>query len=268
MNQYRIPVSSGHIHYYRFGHGPEPVICFHGYGEDGNSFSFLEEKAGDKYSFFCPDLPFHGKTTWPAAEPFTTGDLLETVKKMTGDIGRPVAVMGFSLGGRLALSLYEEIPGEVSKLVLLAPDGLKVNGWYWLATQTLPGNRLFRFTMQRPGWFKGLLRLCNTLKWVNPSVYKFVQYYIGNAAVREALYRRWTSLRKIRPQIRRIKDHISKYQTTTQLVYGRHDRIILSSVGSRFVKGIEAHARLQIIDSGHQVLHAKYAGAILEILKG
>jgi pimeloyl-ACP methyl ester carboxylesterase len=244
------------------------VVCFHGYGEDGSSFRFLEQKAGDQYSFYCPDLPFHGYTEWPAGDPFTIDDLVTVVDSMTGDSASPFILAGFSLGGRLALGLYEVMPHRISKLVLLAPDGLKVNGWYWLATQTGWGNRFFRFTMRKPGWFMGMLRLFNRLKWVNPSIFKFVQYYIGNAAVREALYQRWTSLRKIKPGLEKIKSHIRTCKTPVELVYGKHDRIILSSVGKRFTRGIETHARLRIIESGHQVLHAKYADIIVGILNG
>ena len=267
MDQYRIPVSRGHIHFYRYGSGKQPVICLHGYGEDGTSFRFLEDKAGDAYSFFCPDLPFHGKTSWPDQDAFTTHDLLGMVMKMVEGEDEKIIVLGFSLGGRLALSLYESIPGKVKKLVLLAPDGLKVNPWYWLATQTVAGNRFFWFTMRKPAWFMVILRLFNRMKWVNPSVFKFVQYYIGNAAVREALYRRWTSLRKIKPHLQAIKTHILTCKTPTQLVYGKHDRIILPAVGERFLEGIERHAGIKIIESGHQVLHAKHASTILEVLK-
>jgi hypothetical protein len=45
------------------------------------------------------------------------------------------------------------MPEQIEKLVLLAPDGLKVNFWYWLATQTWLGKNSFCFTMKHPGWF-------------------------------------------------------------------------------------------------------------------
>jgi hypothetical protein len=159
------------------------------------------------------------------------------------------------------------MPERIEKLLLLAPDGLKVNAWYWLATQTILGNRFFRFTMHKPGWFMGILRLFNTLKLVNPSIFKFVNYYIGDARVRNLLYHRWTALRKIRPGLQNIKEQINRSHTKTRLVYGRHDRIILSSVGEKFTRGIEAHAQINIFESGHQVLHGKHAGEIIRVLK-
>jgi pimeloyl-ACP methyl ester carboxylesterase len=166
----------------------------------------------------------------------------------------------------MALSLYQEIPSEVKKLVLFAPDGLKVNFWYWLATQTWAGNRVFALTMKYPGWFLGMLRILNALKLVNASIFKFVNYYIGDKVVRDLLYKRWTTLRHIKPDIELIKEQVKEHKTPVKLVYGKHDRIILSSVGERFRKGIEGNSELFILHSGHKVLHEKHIEEILPIL--
>ena len=174
--------------------------------------------------------------------------------------------MGFSLGGRVALSLYQTMPKKIEKIILLAPDGLKVNSWYWLATQTWLGNKFFAFTMKKPHWFFGLLNLLNKVKLINASIFKFVKYYIGDAEVRRLLYARWTTLRKIKPDLQKIKDLISKNKTPVRLVYGKHDRIILSSVGEKFRKGIEEHCTMTVIHSGHQVLHEKHIEEILPAL--
>lgn len=166
----------------------------------------------------------------------------------------------------MVLSLYEQMPEKVKKLILLAPDGLKVNFWYWLATQTWLGNQLFAFTMKYPGWFFALLQLMNKLRLVNASIFKFVKYYIGDDKARTILYQRWTALRKIKPRIPSIKTNIIKYNTPTRLVYGQHDRIILSSVGENFKKGIEDQCSITLIHAGHQVLHEKHVQEILPAL--
>src|SRR6476646_10231140 len=134
----------------RLGSGARPVFCFHGYGEDASSFAFLESHDAGKFSFFAIDLPYHGLTEWNEGYNFTTDDLREIVelimlenKKATLEGNDKITLMGFSLGGRMALALYEKMFTSVEELVLLAPDGLKVNFWYWLSTQTWIGNRLF-----------------------------------------------------------------------------------------------------------------------------
>jgi pimeloyl-ACP methyl ester carboxylesterase len=237
------------------------------------AFSFLGHLAGNEYSFLAIDLPFHGNTQWLENKAFEPEDLQEICIQLLSsgsfrshNTERPFSLLGFSLGGRMALQLYQLMPSRVERLVLLAPDGLKVNFWYWLSTQTIAGNRLFAFTMKKPSWFFGLLRLFNRLGWVNTSIFKFVNYYIGNGEVRRLLYARWHGLRRIKPQIKNIRLAITEHKTPVRLLYGRHDRIILPGPGYRFSKGIESWCHISIIASGHQVLHEKHVNTILENL--
>ena len=258
------------IGYYRFGSGPKPALCFHGYGEEASQFGFLASYAGAQYTFYAIDLPFHGKTDWEDALQLTPALLREIIEKIIAENepaqNNRLTLLGFSLGGRIALSLYQAMPGNVEKIILLAPDGLKVNFWYWLATQTRAGNKFFAYTMKKPGWFFGLLRVLNKLGLVNTSIFKFVNYYIGDPGVRRLLYTRWISLRKLKPGLKKIKKLILENKTPVRLVYGKHDRIILSSVGQKFKKGLETHCTLVVIASGHQVLHEKHVAEILPAL--
>ena len=260
------------IGYYRFGAGPETLLCFHGYGEKAGAFEFLAKYAGSQYTIYAIDLPFHGNTDWKEGYLFQESDLEDIVKgvlepKQTSQ-ELQFSLLGFSLGGRVALSLYQSRPEWVNKMILLAPDGLKVNFWYWLSTQTWLGNKFFAFTLKHPGWFFGFLKLFNRLGLVNTSIFKFVNYYIGKKEVRDLLYARWTTLRKLKPDLPKIKTLIRERGTPVNLVYGQHDRIILSSVGEKFRNGIEKQCRISVIPSGHQVLHEKHAREIMQNIQG
>lgn len=255
------------ISYSCFGKGPGKAICFHGYGEDKTSFSFLEALAGSQFTFFAIDLPFHGNTQWKGGD-FQAEDLREILASILGQHAarEKLTLIGFSLGGRVALSLYQLVPEKIEKLVLIAPDGLKLNFWYWLSTQTRAGNRLFRLTMKRPHWFFAFLKMLNRLGFVNTSIFKFVSYYVHDKEVREELYHRWTTLRRLRPHLGKIKSLVRQFGTPVRLIYGKHDRIILPSRGEKFRKGIEPQCELKILPSGHQVLHEKHGKEILESL--
>ena len=278
MEHHFLPYRSSAISYYLYGSGDKIAVCFHGYGEDASGFSFLEKYAGNAFTFYAIDLPHHGKTVWNENADFQQEYLRDIIFRITvtpsGQIqeekfqvpGFKITLLGFSLGGRIALSLYETLPQQVEKMVLLAPDGLKINFWYWLSTQTWLGNKFFRYTMKRPEWFFVLLRGLNKLKLVNTSIFKFVNHYIGDKKVREDLYKRWTSLRRLKPHLKKIKSKIKTHKTQLRLLYGKHDRIILPPRGEKFRRGIENHCTLRVIDSGHQVLHEKHAEEIVESL--
>lgn len=273
MQEWLLHYKSSQINCYKFGNGKKIAVCFHGYGEDGSMNRFLEKHAGDQYSFYSIDLPFHGKTKWNEGLIFTHVDLQHIIAEMLRGNrqqlepgNRRLSLLGFSLGGRIALSLYQAQPGSIEKLVLLAPDGLKVNFWYWLATQTYLGNKLFAFSMKHPGWFFGFIKLLNKLGVVNTSIFKFVNYYIGNFEVRDLLYKRWTTLRKLKPNLHRIKKFVRQYKTPARLVYGKYDRIILPIRGEKFQEGIEEFCTVSIIHSGHQVLHENHVEGIMNAL--
>lgn len=264
-------VGQSRIHYYSWGKGSRLLFCFHGYGESGESFAFLGAALGEDYTIVAIDLPFHGLTEWKEGLFFDPQQLPVLLQGIAARLpGRSAAwrLLGYSMGGRIALQLLESSPEIIEKMVLLAPDGLVVNPWYWLATQTRAGNRLFRRTMQRPGWFFLLLRLGNAFRLVNPSVYKFTVNYINDDRVRQDLYTRWTTMRGFRPHLSAIRDLIRARRLPVVLIYGRYDRIIRWERGERFrKKGIAAYCRLILISTGHQLLRTQYLDVILSALK-
>jgi pimeloyl-ACP methyl ester carboxylesterase len=252
---------SSRLSYSCWGRGDKLLLCFHGYGESAASFAFLEACFGHEFTILAIDMPFHGETEWEEGLFFNPSDLQAIVKKIVSGLPglrKGWWLLGYSMGGRVALQLLELIPDKVERLLLVAPDGLKMNGWYWLATQTRWGNRLFRWTMQYPGWFFLILRACNKLRLVNRSIYKFTFNYIGDKPVRNDLFRRWTTMRAFRPDIEAIRSLIREKQIPVRLLYGQYDRIIRWETGEKFCKGIEPYGKLEIAPAGHQLLQAKH----------
>lgn len=255
------------IHYRSGGTGARPLICFHGYGETSGVFNFLEDRIGVDYFIIAIDLPFHGETEWalPEVNAMSLSDLVTELLQHRKIQTEDIHLLGFSLGGRLALSVLESLQHKVSKIVLLAPDGLTVNFWYWLSTKTRIGRKAFRFTMDKPGWFMGMLNVANKVKILNQSVYKFVKYYIHDEQVRHELYERWTGLRNCSPDINKLKHIIRQYHIEVRLLYGKHDRIIGNKKGLKFINGMNAGI-VEVLNCGHQVLHEKNADAIRKAL--
>jgi pimeloyl-ACP methyl ester carboxylesterase len=265
-----LPYRSSQVHYCWFGTGQKLLLCLHGYGESEASFHFLERYISADYTLIAPDLPFHGKTQWHEGMNFSIADLVaitEALHAKHGDGNSRITLLGYSMGGRVALQLLQSLSTRIEKTVLLAPDGLKVNIWYWLATQTWPGNRLFRFTMKHPGWFFTLLQTGNKLKLINQSVLKFTRHYIHDTAVRRLLYERWTCMRAIKPNLASIKKLIRTHDLPVCLLYGQYDRIIRHTRGEKFRSGIESFCTLHIIQTGHQVLQEKYVNEIIQLIE-
>lgn len=260
---------SSRIHYAYGQSGAVLCICFHGYGESLGSFQFLEQHLPPQYQLVAVDLPFHGATEWHEHTPLREEDLVAIVNQLRLALHcppGPMVLMGFSMGGRLCLSLLQAMPQHVSRVVLLAPDGLVVNTWYKIATQTHTGNRLFKFTMRHPAWFRGLLRTARMLGIVNKSIYKFTRYYIKDREACRQLYERWTCLSALIPDMSQITDNMKQYDIPLHIVYGEHDRIITRRQAGNAEKQAPHHCMVHVIPGGHQLLQEKNAVLIVQCL--
>lgn len=257
------------IAYLRWGNGHQLVFCFHGFGETARSFSILGEGIAN-YTFIAPDLPFHGNTIWQDGLEVLPEDLYEIINAIKDEEGftniNKYNLMGYSLGSRLALSLYENYPTTINKLLLIAPDGLKTNFWYFMATQTKPGNNIFKWTMDHPGWFLKMATYLQNRKLLNDSISKFVVVYLHDEKVRQQLYNIWTGYKKFKPHTKKVKQYIQKHHTQLRLAYGRYDKIMPYKTGEKFIEGIEQQSKIVLIEGGHQVLVKKHLESFLAFL--
>ncbi|HXB94488.1 MAG TPA: alpha/beta fold hydrolase [Puia sp.] len=257
------------IHYSFWGTGDRLLLCFHGYGESAASFAFLEERLGPDLTILAIDLPFHGDTDWRQGYDLDPHDLLHILQDIIARLPHPSEewwMLGYSMGGRVALQLLQLAPDKIRQLILFAPDGLRMNPWYWLATQTAPGNRLFRWTMKHPAWLFFLLRTGHALHLVNPSVYKFTAHYVNDRRVRMELYARWTNMRNFRPRLRKLSALIREHHIPVKLFYGSYDRIIRWQRGERFRKRTGPCCQLSLLPAGHQLLQPKFLEVIAKAL--
>ena len=270
MQSHFLNYRSSRFHYLFTGRGERLLLCFHGYGESGDSYTFLVEQLGDKFTLVAIDLPYHGKTEWKEASDFTPGILRDIIRQIALEHqwkDEDICLIGFSMGGRIALQLVELLAERISRLVLIAPDGMRVNPWYWFATQTQAGNTLFRFTMNRPGWFLTVVRAGRILGLTNRSFYKFVCQSLGDKEARSELYLRWTCMRRFRPDLNKVKRLILAHSIRVRFLYGKYDRVILPARGERFCTGIQQSATVLIIPAGHQILQERYLEDIVNLVK-
>jgi len=245
------------------------LLCFHGYGESAESFAFLEDPLGREFTILAMDMPFHGGTEWREGLFFDPADLPGLIERMLAAesfADQRWWLLGYSMGGRVVLSLLEKVPQKIEKGILLAPDGLTMNRWYWLATQTRWGNRLFRLAMSKPRLFLFTLKMADRLRLVNRSIYKFTINYIDHAQEREDLYKRWTTMRGFRPDLRVLQSVVREHEVPLRLFYGRYDRIIRPEIGERFSREARPWCKLAMLNCGHQLLQPRNLDELIGLM--
>ncbi|MCT7974394.1 2-succinyl-6-hydroxy-2,4-cyclohexadiene-1-carboxylate synthase [Laspinema olomoucense] len=109
------------FHYKIFGNIQNPLILFlHGFMGKGENFSEVIQHLSDKFCCVTVDLPGHGKTRILGGDECyqmsqTAQGLIELLDEL--GIGR-CYLLGYSMGGRLALYLTLHFPERFEKVIL------------------------------------------------------------------------------------------------------------------------------------------------------
>lgn len=102
--------------------GAPPLLFLHGFLGRATDWDALRRDLAADYRCLTLDLPGHGASPWPPAPARLTlarvADAVAAALRAQG--AAPVTVVGYSLGGRLALALAARHPRCVSRLVLVS----------------------------------------------------------------------------------------------------------------------------------------------------
>ncbi|WP_440133466.1 alpha/beta fold hydrolase [Chitinophaga sancti] len=264
MQSFYLPYENSRIHGAIAGKGEDLLICLHGFGESTLPFSRLVPTLGKIFTIVAIDLPLHGKTEWKENRRFEREDLhaiitllLETQKKSV------FSLLGYSMGGRVALCLTEMMGSQMRELILLAADGLRDNPWHQFVTQTSIGHRLFKHITYHPKFYFWLLNTGNKLKLINNSLHRFANNSMNTLQKRELVLNVWTIMAHMMPNRQLIKQQLAQYRIHTLLIFGKYDRVIPSSLGIRFMDGTFP-AEMMVLDKGHQLLTEDLGEIILD----
>lgn len=142
----------GRIMYFeRYGQG-NPIVYLHGWGCDGSVFLPIVRRLPNCANYVV-DFAGFGKSEDPPIEGFTVEDYAEQLKdflleqRLSG-----VTLVGHSFGCRVALVLAACYPELVSRMLLVAPAGLRrfsLSRW-WKVTRYKLSKRLARLRHSQP----------------------------------------------------------------------------------------------------------------------
>ena len=113
----------GPVHYLDYG-GPEDgpvVVCVHGLGGSAVNWSALAPLLTDRSRLYAVDLPGHGRT-WAYGRRTGVGANRAVLHRFVRQVvGRPVILMGNSMGGMISLLQAAAEPADVTGLILVSP---------------------------------------------------------------------------------------------------------------------------------------------------
>ncbi len=147
------PSAPGRVHVESVGQGP-PLVLLHGWALHSGLWGPLLPRLAARHRVHAVDLPGHGHSA--ATDPFTLEEIVAAVDAAV-PVGEPLAVLGWSLGGAVAMTWARSQPARIARLALVCTSPRFVAGPDWphaMAAATLSrfGDELsvaYRATLQR-----------------------------------------------------------------------------------------------------------------------
>lgn len=260
--------SSGNLHYSRYGSGQKVLLAFHGFGQTRNDLKPFIEPFLEDHTVYCFDVFFHGESTWnlheaPRVTPQLWNKLIDDfIEKEQLDT---FSLVGFSLGSRFALQIFKSRPTKIEAVYLLAPDNIKPDFWYELATGTAFGRAILKHLVDRPGMFFRMVDFLGFIKFIDLSVKKFVAGQMNTRLKRKQVYHCWTAFRPLLSSAHELVELLNQHKLPLYLFSGKMDRVVGKKSLLPLISKVKKCTWVEL-ESGHHNL-LKNAGKYLAELK-
>src|SRR5262249_45552811 len=111
---------SASVAYTDWGPADAPVLlCCGGVANVASRFHYLASDLRDHWRVICMDCVGRGRSAWLAAEgDYSLATYTEQLRQMIVHLGRPVTLLGSSMGGSAAIDLIARHPEMVERLIL------------------------------------------------------------------------------------------------------------------------------------------------------
>jgi pimeloyl-ACP methyl ester carboxylesterase len=242
------------LHYLKIGAGKKLLLAFHGYGNDASLFTHFDKYLSKDYTIYSFDLPHHGKSHCDDKRVLEKKDVITLVNTLKRELCVPrVSLIGYSMGGRVCLSLVELMPDAIEKVVLIASDGLVFNRFYYFLTNTTLGSGFFKHMLEKPQSYIKLVDWLKRRKVIDTHRHGMAMHYLQSANSRSFLLKVWPCMRQLVPDNAKLRKIIKREQIPVFVFMGAHDKIIPARLAQRF-KGNLDSVQLYILDKGHKVM--------------
>lgn len=240
-----------------FGKGEKKLLAFHGYGQESIVFQEVT-KIFPEHTIFSIDLFFHGKSEWK-------GDLSSlNFSKWKQILENFLAVnqiitfdlVGFSMGGRIALVSAFLFPEKINILYLLAPDGIQINAWYRVVTKFPPLQKIFKyFTHSETDIYRKTVKRLGKYGLIHKTVLKLADTEMKTPQKRRKVYQTWMLYRFLEIEVKELAKVFNQAEIKVFFFIGKYDRLI----NLETIKPLQyrlAKCEIKVLECGHhQLLH-------------
>jgi pimeloyl-ACP methyl ester carboxylesterase len=239
----------------KLGHGPTPLLAFHGIGQNGRScFEAFAPSVGKHYTVYAFDLPFHGSNADFPFQPVSKAFLKKAIIKFLAQENiQHFDVVGFSMGGRFAIGTLEAFADRIDRLYLIAPDGITENPLFNLATRYSVPRSVFRWSMQHPAPFFNAIKVLEKVGLLNKSIVRFTEQVLDTPEKRNSLYKSWIAFSSLWFDIPLLYHLAMENKVIVTLFTGKYDKLLKPEHAAPLADLLPENQNI-ILKSGHAQL--------------
>jgi pimeloyl-ACP methyl ester carboxylesterase len=250
----RIVYHKSELYYYKEGIGSKTILLFHGFGQDHSAFDSWDENLRSDYTIYSFDLYFHGNSKWANQQAITKDDWRKIVELfLEQEKIDQFEIAGFSIGAKFVLTTLLLFPERINKIILLAPDGIKNNFWYLLATGTSLMRGLFRNVVLKPKRIHSLINFLRLLHIEDIRLLRFAESQLSTQEKRQRVYNSWIYFRHLNFDLNALAQVINARNIPVIFVLGKLDRVISAEPVKKFAEATNKH-QFHLINATHQDL--------------
>lgn len=242
------------LHFIKAGQGPKVLLAFHGFGKDCHNFDLTIPFLEDEFTVYSFDLFFHGESIWNEKDEFTQDQFKQLFNQFFNEnnIGE-FSLLSYSLGSRWALGLSLFFGYRVQRMCMVAPDGLRWNPVFHLASHGSDYNPLISLFVRTPFVVVGGIKMMSKMGWLDDPMKMFFLNQIDSVPKRKNLINIWRSNKHLLFSRNELKVNFNKTGIQLTLIFGKWDSVIPPTIGKKF-SAMVAGSSYHEIDYGHNLL--------------
>ena len=225
-----------------------PILFLHGFGASLQTWDTWAQALSEDYRVISVDLPGFGLTGEDPSGIYTDPRSVEVLEAFLKELNIPkVVLVGNSMGGKLAWQFTARYPNQVSKLVLISPDGYASPGIQYGKKPDVPAIAdLYRYFFSKTFLAMNLKPAYADPNTLNDALVNRYYDLMLAPGVRGAILARMqqTVLQDPVPSLASI-------QVPTLLIWGEKDAFIPISNSNDYLKVMPNAKRVSLPNIGH-----------------
>jgi len=245
------------LRYTAAGKGSQLVLAFHGFGRSPEEFlSLISEQEMLLLSFYLPGHPGADEIPVETIELDLWCQLLEKIVERHNP--HSVTVIGYSLGGRIALNTCMNWRIKNFRLLLLAPDGIKMNVLQRLIMKQNWGMNLFRWMMRFPRGLILLTMVSMKLGMLSKPLGHFFIRQLRDDSKRRVILKVYPLFRKFLSSESMTIQFLESISHRLLIVLGKQDPVIPVTLIRKLPALMQTQSVLIMDEASHDVLSDRY----------